>query len=70
MIRRIAPGTDLSRTFKRVHFVGIGGVGTAPRQRGGAGGERGPQEGAATELGATCHDYSAKAAMMRPRIQS
>ena len=22
MIRRIAPGTDLSRTFKRVHFVG------------------------------------------------
>ena len=27
MIRRIAPGTDLSRTFKRVHFVGIGGVG-------------------------------------------
>ena len=27
MIRRLAPGSDLSRTFKRVHFIGIGGAG-------------------------------------------
>src|SRR5690606_4644912 len=27
MIRRLAPGNDLARTFKRVHFIGIGGAG-------------------------------------------
>ena len=27
MIRRLGPGKDLARTFKRVHFIGIGGAG-------------------------------------------